>query len=196
MCCLPARLQNSPYFCVFKYARAVKQKVWNEAENREQSEARALRARKTLTPRFTDFFTDFEKKLSVLQSTCPQGYLFSEFRISRWILQLLFKIGFRVGFFTGGAQTICLCSRLLFYSKCTGFTVCLTYSYISLIMYIIPGLLKTWLAKISTHSTTWQFKTIKLIQRPIKSLYYMAESVFAMRLVNLRSVTCYTDQHF
>ena len=40
------RLQNSPYFCVFKYARAVKQKVWNE----------------TLTPRFTDFFTDFEKK--------------------------------------------------------------------------------------------------------------------------------------
>ena len=28
------RLQNSPYFCVFKYARAVKQKVRNEAENR------------------------------------------------------------------------------------------------------------------------------------------------------------------
>ena len=48
------RLQNSPYFCVFKYARAVQQKVWNEA--------RAIRARKTLTPRFTDFFTDLEKK--------------------------------------------------------------------------------------------------------------------------------------
>ena len=31
-------------------------------------EARALRARKTLTPRFTDFFTDFEKKPTVLQS--------------------------------------------------------------------------------------------------------------------------------
>ena len=28
----------------------------------EACEARALRARKTLTPRFTDFFTDFEKK--------------------------------------------------------------------------------------------------------------------------------------
>ena len=82
------RLQNRPYFCVFKYARAVKQKVWKEAENRERDwgetlkirtvpfdcktvrifaysstcEARALRARKTLTPRFTDFFTDFEKK--------------------------------------------------------------------------------------------------------------------------------------
>ena len=27
-----------------------------------------LRARKTLAPRFTDFFTDFEKKLTVLQS--------------------------------------------------------------------------------------------------------------------------------
>ena len=26
--------------------------------------------------------------------------------------------------------------------------------------------------------------------------YYMAESVFAMRLVNLRSLTCYTDQNF
>ena len=66
------RLQNSPYFCVFKHARAVKQKVWNEAENRERDwgetlkiracEARELRARKTLTPRFTDFFTDFAKK--------------------------------------------------------------------------------------------------------------------------------------
>ena len=31
-----SRLQNSPYFCVFKYARAVKQKVWNEAENSER----------------------------------------------------------------------------------------------------------------------------------------------------------------
>ena len=76
------RLQNSPYFCVFKYARAVKQKVWNEAENRERDwgetlkirffslashalracEARALGARKTLTPRVIDFFTDFEEK--------------------------------------------------------------------------------------------------------------------------------------
>ena len=59
------RLQNSPYFCVFKYARAVKQKVWNEAENREQDwacDARAVRAHKTLTPRVTDFFTDFEEK--------------------------------------------------------------------------------------------------------------------------------------
>ena len=46
------RLQNSPYFCVFKYARAVKQKVWNEAENREQDWGETL----------TDFFTDFEKK--------------------------------------------------------------------------------------------------------------------------------------
>ena len=35
----------------------------------------------------------------------------------------------------------------------------------------VPGFLKTGLAKISTHSTTWQFKTIKLVQRPIKSLY-------------------------
>ena len=30
------RLQNSPYFCVFKYGRAVEQKVGNEAENRQR----------------------------------------------------------------------------------------------------------------------------------------------------------------
>ena len=30
------RLQNNPYFCIFKYARKVKQKVWNEVENRER----------------------------------------------------------------------------------------------------------------------------------------------------------------
>ena len=58
--------------------RAVKRKVWNEAENRERDwgetlASHALRkpdghvrlvrfALKTLTPRFTDFFTNFEKK--------------------------------------------------------------------------------------------------------------------------------------
>ena len=72
------RLQNSPYFCVFKYARTVKQKVWNEAKTECETgerrlracEARALCLRKTLTPRFTDFFTDLEKKNpTVLQST-------------------------------------------------------------------------------------------------------------------------------
>ena len=78
------RLQNSPHFCVFKYARAVKQKVWNEAENRGETGerrffslashalracgARAVRAHKTLAPRVTDFFTDFEGKTTVLQS--------------------------------------------------------------------------------------------------------------------------------
>ena len=35
------------------------------------------------------------------------------------------------------------------------------------------------------------FHTKCLIQ-----FYHMAESVFAMWLVNLRSVTCYTDQNF
>ena len=35
-----------------------------------------------------------------------------------------------------GARTICLGSRLLFYSKCTRFTVFLTYSHISLTVYI------------------------------------------------------------
>ena len=39
------RLQNSPYFCVFKYARAVKQNVWNEAENRERDWGETLKIR-------------------------------------------------------------------------------------------------------------------------------------------------------
>ena len=37
------RLQNSLYFWVFKYARVVKQKVWNEAENRERDLGRLAR---------------------------------------------------------------------------------------------------------------------------------------------------------
>ena len=41
-------------------------KVWNEPENRERDrgerERRACEARATLTPRFSDFFTDFKKK--------------------------------------------------------------------------------------------------------------------------------------
>ena len=37
------RLQNSPYFCVFKYARRVKQKVCNEAENRERDWGKTLK---------------------------------------------------------------------------------------------------------------------------------------------------------
>ena len=37
------RLQNSPYSCVFKYAWAVKQKVWNEAENRERDWGETLK---------------------------------------------------------------------------------------------------------------------------------------------------------
>ena len=39
------RLQNSPYFCVFKYARAVKQKIWNEAETRERDWGEMLKIR-------------------------------------------------------------------------------------------------------------------------------------------------------
>ena len=38
-----SRLQNSPYFLVFKYARVVKQKVWNEAENRERDWGETLK---------------------------------------------------------------------------------------------------------------------------------------------------------
>ena len=39
------RLQSSPYFCVFKCARVVKQKVWNEVENRERDWGETLKIR-------------------------------------------------------------------------------------------------------------------------------------------------------
>ena len=45
ICRFSSRLQNSPYFCVFKYARAVKQNVWNEAENRERDWGGTLKIR-------------------------------------------------------------------------------------------------------------------------------------------------------
>ena len=40
---LKYRPQNNPYFWVFKYARAVKQKVWSEAENRERDRKETLK---------------------------------------------------------------------------------------------------------------------------------------------------------
>ena len=77
------RLQNSPNFCVFKYAQAVKQKVWNEAENRERDWGETLKIRffslashalrACEAQRFPDFFTDFET--TVLQSTGPRRVL-------------------------------------------------------------------------------------------------------------------------
>ena len=56
------RLQNSPYFCVFKYARtAVKQKVWTEAlwdasASREWDSWAILTLRKTDFKQKTDCF--------------------------------------------------------------------------------------------------------------------------------------------
>ena len=90
------KLQNSPYFCVLKYARAVKQKAGarlkTESETGERRcfffvvfffarltrarscEACALRAHTTLTPRFIDFFTDFEKKTDCFAVQVMNGY--------------------------------------------------------------------------------------------------------------------------
>ena len=62
-----SRLQNSRYFCVFKYSRVVKQKVWNKAENSERDWGEVF-SLSPHTPHLTFFFTDFEKKATVLQS--------------------------------------------------------------------------------------------------------------------------------
>ena len=66
------RLQNSPYFCVFKYARTVKQNVWNEAENRERDYGRVRLARfaraRLLRHCSTISLLILRKKPTVLQS--------------------------------------------------------------------------------------------------------------------------------
>ena len=81
---------------LFKYARAVKQKVWNESQNRERDwgetlkirffslashalqacKARASRARKTLTPRLPISLLILRKKPTVLQSNSTRKYFF------------------------------------------------------------------------------------------------------------------------
>ena len=48
-------------------------KTESETGERRACEARALRARKTLNPRFTDFFTDFEKKTDCFAVYIPAG---------------------------------------------------------------------------------------------------------------------------
>ena len=40
--------------------------------------------------------------------------------------------------------------------------------YIYMVNINMPEFLKTGLAKIRTHSTTWQLKTTRFVQRPIK----------------------------
>jgi len=59
---------------------------------------------------------------------------------------------------------------------------------------------RNWLSQVTHSPKTITVSTETLIKTILKPgrctpFYYMAESVFAMRLVNLRSVTCYTDQN-
>ena len=76
------RLQNSPYFCVYKYARAVKPKVWNEGENRERDWGETVFFSRLTRPRLARFarvkllrhalpisLLILRKKPTVLQST-------------------------------------------------------------------------------------------------------------------------------
>ena len=52
-------------------------------------------------------------------------------------------------------------------------TIIIFFFFIYLFIYLFMAefLKPAGLAKIRTHSTTWQLKTIKFVQRPIKSLY-------------------------
>ena len=75
------RLQDSPYFCIFKIqvhtssqTKGLERRWKQRARLRRDAKffslaSQALRfVLKTLMPRFTDFFTDFEKKPTVLHS--------------------------------------------------------------------------------------------------------------------------------
>ena len=65
------RLQNSPHFCVFKYARAVKQKVWNEAETESETGVRLARFARVRLLRYAlpISLLILRKEPTVLQST-------------------------------------------------------------------------------------------------------------------------------
>ena len=72
---LQHRLQNSHYFCVFKYPQAVKQKVRNEAKNGVRDWGETLKTPvffffRLRLRRFTDLVADFEKKTDRFQSSC------------------------------------------------------------------------------------------------------------------------------
>ena len=103
-----SRPQNSPHFCVFKYSRAVKQKVWNEADNRERDWGETLKIRcfffsrrrvrlasfarvRLIRHGLPIFFTDFDKKTpTVLQSTRGEDNYVS-YIIYHFKVQLIFK---------------------------------------------------------------------------------------------------------
>ena len=65
------RLQNGLYFCVFEYARVVKQKVWNEAENRERDLGRLAHFARVrlLRHALPNSLLILRKKPTVLQSS-------------------------------------------------------------------------------------------------------------------------------
>jgi len=68
--------ENSEVDCktvrIFAYSSTREQSIKRSGLALRACEARA---RKTLTPRFTDFFTDFEKKPTVLQSNSEVAFL-------------------------------------------------------------------------------------------------------------------------
>ena len=76
-----SRLQNSPYFCVFKYTRAVKQKVWNEAENRERDLARDVSHVRLLRHALPISWLILRKKPTVLQSMTKVDHLHKVFEL-------------------------------------------------------------------------------------------------------------------
>ena len=82
-----------------------------------------------------------------------------------------------------GTHTICLGSRLLFYSKCTRFTVCLTYSHISLTVYIKKTMInKRWITLPVVYSRPFASKAVferfwMNFSSPLTLLYIKEESM-------------------
>ena len=63
---------------MFKYAPVVEKKVWNEAENRDRdwglTRPTSFARVRLVRHAFTNFFTDFEKKPTVLQSSHEKAF--------------------------------------------------------------------------------------------------------------------------
>ena len=95
-----------------------------------------------------------------------------------WLLNLSLKhytlLGADHMTFEGGGLRVTFIFRFVFQTEISGKYIVLVL--ISLLFYFFSSLRRghqstvSCLAKISTHSTTWQLKTIKFVQRPFKSV--------------------------
>ena len=107
-------------------------------------------------------------------SQSEAGINYPPFSLDKLLIKNGHTFGLRAVTIPQGAHTMCVCNRLLFYSKCTGFIICFTYDHTSLSMYINQIMLNK------------QWVTLPVVYcRPFAS-----EEGFSQRFWRILSLTC------